>query len=386
MLFGRTISSQLCVAVLLLGAGNYAIASEEPENGQFTAGAEQLVSLLTGTADKPRHKKTQVEQEKVANDDQEVISEAQLDELLKLPLKEQQALIKQLLENSSNPLGLIRTLVKEGVLDLSPDEIRFIRNMTELRVQAENKPLQTPDVRSGSVSFDSRNRYKMYEFNVHDSGVTVLEFYDANGNPWPIVHHTPVKDYVLNEGYQSNTLTIQSETPYKVAFSHIRLEGFPNPISIKINYSTEVRDDIRTFRIPFVFKVDKTGETPQATYTPLTAVKAGDALDQSGNQIPDLEYEDLMYLASVGQFDEDRPVGQYAAPVLVDKPEIASVWRYGTKFVIRSRFQLMSNQYDVYVPSPEGVIVYVTDQLDTVITFNVNGRTQQVLLPDYHLY
>lgn len=375
--------------VISLLAFSSAFANNDTDNSQFTATKDALVNLLTGTAEEnggATPEETIVSNAFNQEDDSQYISKDDLNSLLEMSSDKQRLFIAELLDQSANPLGLVQELIKLQVLDLSPKEIKFVRNMADLKLEAQNSPLATPEVRSGAVKFDSKNRYKTYEFYVHDSGVTALEFYDANGQRWPIVHETEVNDFSLSRGFYNNTLLIEAVTPYKAAFSYISLEGYPNPIAIKITYKRRVRDGIRTFHIPFIYKVKSDGSSSKATYSPMTAIKADDGKGGNGSKIPDIDYQELLYLASVGHFDEDKPSSEFAVPVLVDQPQIASIWRYGTKFIIRSRFQLMSHQYETYVPSTDGVFVYVAKELDTAISFNVNGNTQDVLIPDYHLF
>lgn len=298
---------------------------------------------------------------------------------------EQQQYIAERLAEVDNPEFILRELVRIGELALTPNEIRFILSAVELKKRALNTPLITPDVNNGLVKFNPNNRYNTYEFNVHESGITTLEFFDINGERWPIVNFTPAKGFNLKHGFYDNMLEIESDISYKQAYSYVHLDGFKNQIAIKLNYNNELRDGIRTFAIPFLYKINENGSEPEARYSPLSSIKATDNSNDS-TTIPDLEHDDLMFIASLGYPNKDSKSYPFFKKVFVDKSEIAQIWRYGSKYIVRSRFQIMSHQYEVYVPSTDEVAVYVANSLDTIVDFNVGGRTESIFLPDYHLY
>ncbi|UTZ34770.1 hypothetical protein HB762_26275 (plasmid) [Vibrio campbellii] len=374
------------------------------ENQQFTATVSDLTKMLEGqvvvnkaaenetsnrvSSGKKYDSRTVVHESDSSQNHNHSTQDGDWLEVAKLmksdPLKQQQYIAERLSE-VSDPEFVLQELVRNGELALTPEEIRFILSALDLKSRALNTPLMTPDVVSGLVEFNPKNRYSTYEFNIHESGITTLEFFDANGERWKIVDFTPANGFKLNHGYHDNMLTIQSEIPYKQAYTYVHLDGYKNQISIKLNYNNQVRDGIRTFTIPFLYKINEGSGETSISYTPLSSIRASDAPTDS-QKIPDLVYQDLMYIATMGFPDENGQSYPYFKKVFVDKPEIAQIWSYGSKYIVRSRFQLMSHQYQAYVPSSDDVAVYVADELDTVIDFNVSGKTESVYLPDYHLY
>lgn len=388
--------------ILCMALSPILCAADDTNSAQFSTSISNLAKLISGEAEgKYNAQKNEQPEEQnqsskptdkpiTQNDSSENLDVSVKDlingaKVLKATPSEMQDYIAERLSTMENPEFVLKSLVKSGELALSPGEIRFILSAIDLKTQALNAPLMTPDVRSGVVSFDSNDRYKMYKFSVHKTGITMLEFYDANGKKWPVVDFTDTNGFSINYGYHNNTLVIESNVDYKIGYSYIQLEGYKNQIAIELVYENKVRDGIRTFRIPFIYKLDENSNKANATYTPLTSIKAGAQADNE-SKIPDVEYQDLMFIAESGYPDQDSKSSEYIEKVYIDKPEIAQIWRYGDKFIVRSRFQLMSHQYNAFIPANDDMAVYVADELDTVISFNVNGESESVFIPDYHLF
>lgn len=188
---------------------------------------------------------------------------------------------------------------------------------------------------------------------------SVLGFYDATGQPWPITQVLLGSDngfQVVQLGENSSNVALTPLVRFGWTNLVVVLEGHPKPAMIRIDVSESVVDD----RLDF--QVMHQGPNARTDIAPQTSIR------EAGSGVL------LAALTGV-----DMPQG--AQSVRVDGVD-ARAWLLGDKLYIRSRHTLLSPARTGSMAGPEGIMVYELPR-SSVALFSVNGQVNQahIFLP-----
>lgn len=301
-------------------------------------------------------------------------------------LNEVQARLLTILKQTDNPKAVLEGLILEGELALSPNDIYTLRAAIDVVEKAENSPLVEPTVINDEYMIDHRDRYKMYDIYVHDTGETLIEFLDATGQPWPIFDHSDGKYFDVSLG-EDHMLWITPQERHRKSNFFVTLVEYSAPIQFNIQFTNEKRHGLATFKLPFISptnsKAKKASNTSSIDLETMVASsrKGGNDGSLSENKI---DLPTLSYLAATGRFRPGTEAALLAQQILVSNAKIAQVWYYKEQFVIRTQYQMYS--FDNVVNSGGAMKVYVATSLNSIVQFFDGQKDISLLIPDYHNY
>ncbi|GIB00292.1 hypothetical protein G6355_11040 [Vibrio cholerae] len=295
--------------------------------------------------------------------------------------------LAQILKQFDDPRGVLEAKVQEGTLSLTPNDIYTARLIDDAIEQAINTNIVSPKVLNLPYSIDVQNKFKSYDIFIHESGTTQIEFTDAKGNPWPIFNNSPASSFDVSKP-TVNTLWVTPTHRYRNNNIFVTLEKYPNTIQLNLIYDATQRHGLASFSVPLLGPVSKP-EKPKAEGVDLAnpetySGNGGDTADVA-LKISDIDQNELMYLAETGYFEPGSEAYKSAKTVVVNDRNIANIWFYKNKFIVRSPYSLDANWDNVI--NPNGVNkVYVAKNLNSIVKFYSGSNEFELILPDYHRY
>lgn len=238
----------------------------------------------------------------------------------------------------------------EEVFPMTPEMIRRYRQIFEESQRATlEKPEPEAITDAGFLSLEPGEAPATLK--VAPGIASVLGFYDATGQPWPILQFVVGngKDFqVIPLGEKSNNLTLTPLAPLGWSNLVILLEGEPKPVVLRLEITSaraHYRHDIQVMR-----------QGPNAAVN--TAADRAPVREAGGTTL-------LAALAAV-----DLPTG--AKPVAVRGVD-ARGWLVEDSLILRSRHPLLSPSWTASMSGPDGVRVYQIAP-GSVALFSVDGR------------
>lgn len=292
--------------------------------------------------------------------------------------------IHQILSQTDDPKTLLESLIKDGTLALSPNDIFLLRLLVDEVEKAKNSPFVSPTIINDQYNIDQTDRYKMYDIYVHDTGETLIEFLDITGEPWPIFDNSEGKGFDIQKG-ENNMLWITPKERHRQTNFFVTLEEYPAPIQFNIHYSNEKRHGLASFKVPAISPTNsKATSTKPSQIVNLGDVGKGFSNNANASNRQVLQVVDLSYLASTGRFKPDSDLSREAQPVFISDSNVASIWFYDDTFIIRTSYQLYS--FDKVINSEGAMKVFLASRLNSIVPFYKNGATINVFIPEYHNY
>ncbi|MEZ8241000.1 MULTISPECIES: DotH/IcmK family type IV secretion protein [Vibrio] len=292
-------------------------------------------------------------------------------------------ILTKILSQTDDPKSILETLIAEGPLSNSFNDIFLLRLVADELQRAKNSPLLETEIINDQYSVDHTDRFKMYDIYVHDSGETLLEFLDVTGHPWPIFDFSPTKSLETRKG-ELNMLWINPLVKHVKTSLFVSLSEYSAPIQFNIRYSNDKRHGFASFKLPFISPINpNVNKAPSNTNFDLEISTAS----KEDGQITireQLDSRELSYLASTGRFRDKTKLKQEAIPVMVSDPSIATVWFYNGNFIVRTPNQLYS--FDRMVSSEGEMKVFISSTLNSIVPLNRSGETVNLFIPDYHNY
>lgn len=289
--------------------------------------------------------------------------------------------IKEILKQLNNPEMLLNELIMSGDLSVSPDDIQLLKIISDELDKAENLPFVNPKIINRAYMVDTKDRYKTYELFVHDTGETLIEFLDINGEPWPIWDHSRNPNYNVRLG-EDHMLWIAPKIKYKPTNFFITLEKYRNPIQLVINYSNKQRHGLATFKVPYISPTSNQSASTNSTDKTLTLAGLSKSLTNSHGSKPTVTVEGLSYLATTGRFPDNSKAAKSAISVLVSDPSLAKVWMVDGLFVVRTPYNLYT--FDEVINASGDMKVFVAAELNNIVTLNTGKGQATLYLPNYH--
>jgi intracellular multiplication protein IcmK len=238
----------------------------------------------------------------------------------------------------------------EDVFPMTPEMIRRYRQIFEESQRATlEKPEPEAITDAGFLSLEPGEAPATLK--VAPGIASVLGFYDATGQPWPILQFVVGngKDFqVIPLGEKSNNLTLTPLAPLGWSNLVILLEGEPKPVVLRLEITAaraHYRHDIQIMR-----------QGPNAV------------LNTAGDRAPVHEAGGTTLLAALAAVD--LPSG--ARPVPIRGVE-ARGWLVEDSLILRSRHPLLSPSWTASMSGPDGVRVYQIAP-GSVALFSVDGR------------
>lgn len=293
--------------------------------------------------------------------------------------------LESVLSQADNPSAVLQGLISEGTLELSPNDILLLRMTLDQIDQATNKNFVNPKLINDQYMIDHKDRYKTYEIFIHDSGETLIEFLDINGEPWPIYDHSDNENVNIRLG-EDHMLWMSPKTKYREFNFFVTLKEYKNPIQFVVKYSNEKRHGLATFKLPYVSPTSTLGNSKTEMGPKVSLRQLANQIPSAGaaNQGIDITFEELSYLASTGRFREGSEMARSAVNVLVSDPSLAQVWFVQDKFVVRTPYNLY--RFDEIVNAGGAMKVFVSSTLNTVVPINTGSEQVSLYIPDYHKY
>lgn len=308
-----------------------------------------------------------------------------------------QTLVETILRNQvHDPAAVLEGLISEGSLALSPDDIYLVRLVIDMIAEAENKPLVNPAVINKPYLIDINNRYSSYIVYLHSSGETLIEFLDVNGDPWPIFDHSKTDAFDVRKG-EEHMLWLTPTTIHRQTNFFVMLKDYSAPIQFELKYSNEMRHGLATFKIPklspiSIVQAEKrdmhgsdTVDLENVGYQKNMYQLSASSVDGHAKLIDqDLDLKTLLFLGETGRFEPGSEASDEAKSLQVSDEQVAQVWFYKDKFIVRSRYRMYS--YDRVLNASGDIKVYLCDSLNSMVPF-FDGQSDHVLfLPNYHDY
>lgn len=292
--------------------------------------------------------------------------------------------LQAVLKRTDDPNALLNALIAEGTLQLSPNDIFLLRLAIDEIERAKNQNFVNPTLINDEYMVDYRDRYKTYDLFVHDTGETLLEFLDINGEPWPIFDKSESDDLNIRQG-EDHMLWISPNTKYRQLNLFVTLQGYKNPIQFIVKYSNDKRHGLTTFKIPTVSPTSTLAKTTKSQGNVTLSSLSNTVESANSDFAPEgLSYEDLTYLASTGRFREESELNASAVNVLVSDPSIAQVWFVRDRFVVRTPYFLYG--FDDIINAGGAMRVFVTSRLNSVVPMNTGSGQVNLYIPNYHNY
>ncbi|CAH6942811.1 conserved exported hypothetical protein [Vibrio chagasii] len=301
---------------------------------------------------------------------------------------EKAAKLRQILSQVDDPKGTLETLIAEGGLEISFNDIFLMRLVADEVQRAKNTPIIDTEIINDQYSIDHTDRFKMYDLYVHTSGDTLIEFLDVTGQPWPIHDKSSTKSLDITKG-ELNTLEISPTEKYKNTNFFVTLKEYGAPIQFNVIYKNSKRHGFASFKLPFISPINPKANAVGTTSNTFDLELAGNRSSNSGSEPQtfineQLDTRELSYLASTGRFKEGTKLKNESIPVVVSDPTIAKVWFYSGHFIVRTSNQMYS--FDRMINSAGPMKVFVASNLNSIVPFNRNGQNVNLFIPEYHSY
>ena len=296
--------------------------------------------------------------------------------------------LRQILSQVDDPKGTLETLIAEGGLQISFNDIFLMRLVADEVQRAKNTPIIDTKIINDQYSIDHTDRFKMYDLYVHTSGETLVEFLDVTGQPWPIHGKPDTNGLEINLG-ELNTLEISPKEKYKKTNFFVTLKEYGAPIQFNVIYDNSKRHGFASFKLPFISPINPKANAVNSPTNTFDLELAGSNSNSSSSDPQSfikeqLDTRELSYLASTGRFKEGTKLKNESIPVVVSDPSIAKVWFYSGHFIVRTSNQMYS--FDRMINSAGPMKVFVASNLNSIVPFSRNGQNVNLFIPEYHSY
>jgi flagellar motility protein MotE (MotC chaperone) len=299
----------------------------------------------------------------------------------------------KILRQIDDPKAVLQSLVAEGELSLSPNDIYLTRLASALIEKAENEQLVAPETINNMYQIDTEDRYKTYDVYIHDSGTTMIEFLDVTGAPWPIYDISPAAAFNVQRP-EDNSMWVTVKERFKNNNIFITLDKFKAPLQFNLIYSSTKRHGMATYVLPFISPTNQNADrSNKSNRVDLQNPQAGQPTaprDRSGSgsailTVSTIDQQVLSYLANTGGFEAGSDSEKNAKSVMVSDSKVAKIWFYNDKFLVRTPYVLLE-PFENVVNSGGVMKVYVASDLNSIISFQGGGSDHEMLIPDYHQY
>lgn len=270
----------------------------------------------------------------------------------------------------------------QAILELfagsDPEEVRLLRQLSELMLKAERQLLTPVTPVSDVITLNLNPNAKPYQIRTREGFNTILSFVDSIGNPWPILWAVPgvdayeeIQNTENTYGASAHIAVLRAKEKYRSTNYTVQLLGLSDPIVFILENDQEGETAFK-----LTFKVPKIG--PNTDYErPLANEYAS-----SGRADSDSKKSSMLQINQddLDDFWVSPPIEAEVLPT--SHPNLLEAYFYKNTMIVKSRFEVAANfsrtsrgpgGWGVFVLSkPEYEIMVVTNEGAVLVSVPVD--------------